>query len=722
MTELHDRLALKASLPRTWPAFFERHGNFTAAQLAAIPALLGGGNALICAPTASGKTEAALAPLIERHCPPRRAAGPHILYLTPTRALANDLHERLARPLELLGLTLAIRTRDASTFRADRPADLLLTTPESLDSLLAARARLFAKLGAVVLDELHLLDGTPRGDQLRVLLSRIRRIRGYAAQRGDAPDAALQYAALSATLTEPAAVAARYFDGAQIIQIPGGRSIEAEQIALAPEDSGALPAYLATFRARGWRKALVFCNSRAEVEAYAARSRERSPFGGAVFVHYSNIEPRRRRAIERQFAESEAAICFASSTLELGIDVGDIDVVILIGPPGSPESLLQRVGRGNRRHGTTRAACCYRTTLERLLFEALIDDRPPTTDHRPPTKDQRATTTDDRPKTNDEARRARHHPTPDTHHPFRPAVAIQQIFSLIKQSRTAAVRLAELADLFAGMLAPVDIEAVLGELHQRGYLKIGRPGEWRAGERLDALFDEQASAQVVLSIHSNIQAESAALVDIRDQHTQQVIARVDALWLDREALTLEGRPFDVAWRDGEAIWVASRRGQRGEGPPVYRSARQFLSYDLARRLPERLGLELGAAPFIARPDGVLWFHWLGDLYGRAALDLLRYTTAATATSQIGLCLQLPDQPRAPPAWAEAQITRYLEDNYRTYERLLALGPFQHLLPSRLRRRAVVEQFGVARFLGAVAALRPVVAPDELAEDLIALVA
>jgi hypothetical protein len=221
----------------------------------------------------------------------------------------------------------------------------------------------------------------------------------------------------------------------------------------------------------------------------------------------------------------------------------------------------------------------------------------------------------------------------------------------------------------------------------------------------------------VLSIHSNIQAESATLVDIRDQHTQQVIARVDALWLDREALTLEGRQFGVAWRDGEAIWVASRQGRRGEGPPVYRSARQFLSYELARRLPERLGLEPGAAPFIAGPDGVLWFHWLGDLYGRAALDLLRYTTAATATSQIGLCLQLPDEPCAPPAWAEAQITRYLEDNYRTYERLLALGPFQHLLPSRLRRRAVVEQFGVARFLGAVAALRPVVAPEALAEEL-----
>jgi len=122
MTDLAIRLALKGRLPRTWPAFFERHGNFTPAQLAAIPALLDGQHIILCAPTAGGKTEAAVAPLIERHCPPLRTRqGPRILYLTPTRALANDLAARLAHPLESLGLTLGIKTRDQSTFRPNRP-------------------------------------------------------------------------------------------------------------------------------------------------------------------------------------------------------------------------------------------------------------------------------------------------------------------------------------------------------------------------------------------------------------------------------------------------------------------------------------------------------------------------------------------------------------------------------------------------------------------------
>src|ERR1044071_9200948 len=109
MSDIAARLALKARLPRTWPAFFERHGNFTPAQLTAIPALLDGRNILLCAPTAGGKTEAAIAPLVERHCPAVRSArGPRILYLTPTKALANDLTARLEHPLETLGLTLGV--------------------------------------------------------------------------------------------------------------------------------------------------------------------------------------------------------------------------------------------------------------------------------------------------------------------------------------------------------------------------------------------------------------------------------------------------------------------------------------------------------------------------------------------------------------------------------------------------------------------------------------
>jgi ATP-dependent Lhr-like helicase len=721
---IEDRLALKARLPRTWPAFFERHGRFTTAQRAAIPALLDGHNVVISAPTASGKTEAAMAPLVERHC---RHAHPRlaILYVVPTRALVADVAARLGHALEQLRISLAVKTRDLNTFRPARPPAVLITTPESADALLASRPETFANLRAAVIDELHLLDGTPRGDQMRVILNRIRRIRDYACRQGDAPDAEVQYVALSATLPNPTAVAARYFPDARVIHVPGERALEAEQLALSADGTAQLITYLHTFRARGWQKALVFCNSRAEVEAYAAAIRPRSPFGSAVYVHYSNIDAARRREIEQEFAGASTAVLFASSTLELGIDIGNVDVVILVGPPGNRQSFVQRIGRGNRRRNVTRVACFYRTPLERLLFAALLGPAGPNgpAGATPPADDgdPAGAALGTPARAEDEGSRGEA--------AFRPSVAVQQIFSLIKGSPAAAVRLAELRSLFEGMLSADDLEAILSHLQRWDYLTTWRPGEWRAGTRLNELFDQQTRAHCPLSIYSNIQGETAREVEVRDRDTHQTVARVAAWWLEQPVLTLQGRPVSVEWYDGEAMWVT---GAPHDLPNrlEYRSERQLLSYELVRLLPEQLGLPAGTAPYILErrpldePEDVWpgwWlFHWLGDLYGRALLGLLRYRQPATETDLPGLCLLLSDEPRALPSWTREQVTQYLEDNYRRIEPLLTLGPFHGLLPVHLRCRAVIEQFDVPRFLEAVNALRPRVTPESLADDLVGL--
>lgn len=683
-----DAPSLKARLPRTWSPFFARHGTFTPAQLAAIPLLLDGKNLILCAATASGKTEAALAPLVERHLPPTRLPSQlTLVYLLPTRALIADLWRRLEAPLDALRISTGVKTRDFATFDPRRPADLLLTTPESLDSLLATQPQVLATVRAVILDELHVVDGTARGDQLRVLLNRLRQVRAFAAAAGDAPDADLQYAALSATLATPQTTAARYFPDAHVVEVPGGRPAAVETIALDGESPAALLEFLATFHARGWRKALAFCNTRAEVEAYATAVRgAHSPFGQAVYVHYSNLERVRRREIEESFAQAGAALCFASSTLELGIDIGDIDVVLLVGAPGSSAAFTQRIGRGSRRQQTIRAACFHRTPLEELLFRALTT-----------------------------AAELALAPAP-----FRPSVAVQQIFSLLKQSPTAAVRLAPLADLFAGVLAPADLEAILGHLQDYEYLAPGRAGEWRAGDRLNRLVDLQSSEHAPLSLYSNIQNRPATL-KIRDQQSQQVVANVDPLWLYREVLTLEGRPLDVTWFDGEALWVTAHRGHLPAARLPYLSARQVLSHELTQALPAQVGLAPGAAPLVQAGERWLLFHWLGDVYGQALLDLLGYTNRTEESAQPGLCLELSEELRTLPPITAGQTELYLRDRYREYESLLALGAYQHLLPRELRRRAVVEQFAVARFVAAVARLRVEIAPEDLAEDLVRLV-
>jgi hypothetical protein len=297
---------------------------------------------------------------------------------------------------------------------------------------------------------------------------------------------------------------------------------------------------------------------------------------------------------------------------------------------------------------------------------------------------------------------------------FRPSVAVQQIFSLIKQSPTAALRHAPLAQLFAGLLPEADLKTLLGHLEQRGYLRPGRPGEWRAGPRLNKLFDQQSAQYVSLSIFSNILGADMPPVAIRDQHTGQTLATVDALWLDREELTLEGRVIDVAWSDGEGLWINSRPGGEGVPTAIYRSGRQLLSHELASLLPARLGLAPGEAVLLPAPSGCWLFHWLGDLYGIALRDLLRHTMPAEDGPAPGLALHLPEPPRALPTFTEEQVRRHLRDSYRQYEPLLDLGAFQQLLPIPLRREAVVGQFDVPRFLAASGALRLSSTPEHLA--------
>ncbi len=684
MTNAH---ALKARLPRTWGAFFGRHGSFTAIQLQAIPLLLDGHNTLLHAGTASGKTEAVLAPLIERYLPVGRPSPClRLLYLLPTRALINEMFGRIAPALEMLRINAAMKTHDFNTFDPRRPTDLLLTTPESLDSLLASEAKTLIDVRAVIIDELHAFDSTVRGDQLRVLLNRLWALRAYAAEKGDTESDYVQVAALSATLAQPDISAARYFPNAYIVSTVGHRKVDAERIALEAENLAALINYMKDFRQRGWKKALAFCNTRAEVEFYAAQVRAaRSPFGDSVYVHYSNLERERRHEIEQQFAHAEAAICFASSTLELGIDVGSVDVVLLIGAPGSAESFTQRVGRASRREKVARTACFYRTPLEHILFEVLLNMNAGYTIPAP----------------------------------FRPSTTIQQIFSLIKQSPTGGIRLNPTAALFNGLLSIPDLESILGELQAVGYLKAGRSGEWRAGERLNRLVDLQLFEHTPLSLYSNIQT-STDTIKIRDHLTQRVIAHVDRFMLQQDTLLVGGRALNVEWVEGNALWVSHAHSGTEVSRLRYRAARPLLNYELARRIPTRLGLTDVDAPYIPVEVGWLWFHWLGDIYGQAFADLLAYTIRATLSDKPSLCVLLDDEPRSIPKWTTNDVTRYLFDHYQRYERMLALGAFHHLLPLEMRRRTVVEQFNVTRFLDAVSRLKPQPAPETLTESLYTL--
>jgi ATP-dependent helicase Lhr and Lhr-like helicase len=647
---------LKDDLPHTWPVFFARHGNFTETQRQAIPPILAGHDTLVVAPTAAGKTEAVIAPLLERYLPGRQTKpAMQILYICPTRALVRDLYERLAFPLSALDVSLTMKSGDTGPVSAEQPPSILLTTPESTDSLLTRAPRLFATLQALVLDEIHLFDNSPRGDHIRCLLPRIERIRDY----GEPGIRVAQRVALSATVPDPAGVATRYLNEAQLVIIPGGRRIVADVLPMY-----GLADLVTALAARPSRKSLLFCNTRNEVEQVAAYLRRHLPYEAAVFVHYSNLDSIMRREVEQGFAAAGVAICVSSSTLELGIDIGTVDDVVLVGAPPTLTSFLQRIGRGGRRTDVTQVLCLPRSPGEEARFNAIIDLA---------------------------EGGGRHQPEP---YQFRPSILVQQTFSLLKQSPTGGVRLADLRRIAPAEMDDDTLIPILDHLTKENYLRKGRPWEWRPGPELDPLVDEH-------EIYSNIggQALGATVVDA---YSGRRIAQTDRPRLKGETLLMGGRAVEVAWRDKHTFGI--RRGRRDAVEETLRFWTEpfAVPLEVAAAVAAHLGLPPGA--IVALPDEAdTWlFHWWGDLYGEMLAKVLQaHFPAGEEEPQIRsrneFCLHLPFSLPALPSWDEKVARQVLRQVLPRVMAYLELGRFHDLLPLPVALRTAVAHCHLPRF-------------------------
>jgi ATP-dependent Lhr-like helicase len=369
--------AIAARLRRTWDPFFARFGRLTSVQREAIPRILQGEHVLVCSATASGKTEAACAPLVERLLRQGfRRGNRMILYVSPTRALVNDLHARLFGPMSQLGLRVERRTGDHRSSLKVLP-DVLLTTPESFDSMLCrGRTESGHALGAVeaiVLDEIHLLHGSPRGEQLRWLLTRLDRLRTQGAREGWATGGQLQRVALSATVPDAEAVRQAYLDDGFVVSVPGAREIEVVEPDELAKPEQAIPDYLSRIAPRR-EKVLVFVNSRRRADELAYELRRLLSSGGyTVLAHHGSLARSQRENAEQTVQTRDRVVLVATSTLEIGVDIGDVDLVVLDGPPPDVAALLQRIGRGNRRTGTTRVMACAQTAGERMVLDAMLD-------------------------------------------------------------------------------------------------------------------------------------------------------------------------------------------------------------------------------------------------------------------------------------------------------------------------------------------------------------
>ncbi len=306
---------------------------------------------LLIAPTGGGKTLAGFLPsLVELG--PTPGPGLHTLYVSPLKALAADIRRNLGTPLADLGLAIRVEDRTGDTGAAQRarqridPPHILLTTPESLALLLSypEAPALFGTLQRVILDEIHALAESRRGDQLMLCLARLQSL---------APD--MRRVGLSATVEDPPALAAFLAPNAEILLADPGPDPDISILTtdIPPPWAGqgaryAAPAVMDLVRAA--RTTLIFINTRAQAELFFqylwAVNTEDLPIG----LHHGSLSREARGRVEAAMAAGQLRAIVATGSLDLGIDWGSVDLVIQVGAPKNVKRLVQRIGRANHRY------------------------------------------------------------------------------------------------------------------------------------------------------------------------------------------------------------------------------------------------------------------------------------------------------------------------------------------------------------------------------------
>ncbi|MDX5384559.1 MAG: ligase-associated DNA damage response DEXH box helicase, partial [Rhodobacterales bacterium] len=315
---------------------------------------------LLIAPTGGGKTLAGFLPTLAdladlADLDSAGHQGLHTLYVSPLKALAADIKRNLQTPVTEMGLALRIedRTGDTSAHakrrqRAD-PPHILLTTPESLALMTSYEdaPRIFAGLKRIVVDEIHALAESKRGDQLMLALARLQQLR---------PD--LRRVGLSATVDDPAAIArflARHPDPCPILTADPGPDPDIAMLTTdqPPPWAGggaayAIPAVLEQVKAH--RTTLIFHNTRAQAEIFFHNLWLANEDDLPIGIHHGSLDREQRARVEAAMVAGQLRAIVCTGSLDLGIDWGDVDLVIQIGAPKNVKRLVQRIGRANHRY------------------------------------------------------------------------------------------------------------------------------------------------------------------------------------------------------------------------------------------------------------------------------------------------------------------------------------------------------------------------------------
>jgi ATP-dependent Lhr-like helicase len=354
----------------------------TEPQRKAIPPLVAGENALVVAPTGSGKTETAMLPVLSAIQGRDHRHGIGALYITPLRALNRDMRQRLEWWGETLDIEIDVRHGDTTDYQrskqAENPPDVLVTTPETLQAMFTGEKlrRALEDIEHVVVDEVHELAASKRGAQLTIGLEHLREHAGP-----------FQRIGLSATVGDPEEVG-RFLTGnrgCRVVEVEAGSNIDVRvrEPEVESEDESAAGELLTDATVASHVRAidelvaandstLIFVNTRQTAEGLGSRLKA---YGTDVGIHHGSLSKEARIDVEDRFKAGEIDALLCTSSMELGIDVGRIDHVVQYSSPREVRRLLQRVGRAGHRRDETSSGTVL-TTHPDDTFEALaIVDR-----------------------------------------------------------------------------------------------------------------------------------------------------------------------------------------------------------------------------------------------------------------------------------------------------------------------------------------------------------
>jgi ATP-dependent Lhr-like helicase len=545
-----------------------------------------------------------------------------------------------------------VKTGDSPTISKSSPPHVLVTTPESLDSMLCRRTRFLRTLETVVFDELHLLHGTPRGDQLQCLAQRLQCVAGD-----------VQLCATSATMPRAAAIAATYLgNDAVLVKTTGGRrAIDTEYIR-ASDASGAVGQLRELHARERGSKLLAFANRRADVEGLSARLADLGALG-----HHGSLSREQRLRVEKRFLDAPSGICIATMTLEVGVDIGDIDRVVLIEPPPDVAAFGQRIGRANRRSGRINVTMLHKNLGQKRRFEHMV-------------------------------RCAREGRLFDESITFRPSIAAQQAVSLAFQNParwiSASALRARLPAEARRIFSESDLEGLLESFGHEGWLHGDSLGRWSP----DA---EATSAFQFGTMHCNIEPDSS--IEVVDETTRRSLGRVSPRYLDKEE--------DVFAMGGQRRQIARIREQKlfveqGGGPGEVMFATTSgprLTYDYCQDFAAFLEIPTHELRFVRESRGVwrVW-HFFGSVRAEAFAGVMK-TRGFRPSKVTPFSLKLRRSSGRPPGRIGAasslrdRIERAIRDRRKRLYRVLQPGPFAAFVPEALQARWLRQTVDIDAF-------------------------